>query len=149
MLRRYETLILTVPEITEDESKSLESGFDRVVKAVKGSVVSFERWGKYRLSYPVRNNDYGIYYLVRFETEDTKVLEDVKSLLAVRFNDFVMRHMVAVLDAKQSLAYQKPPSLEDAPARDVNTFLKENKMEGLMSGDAEGHGAFDDQEEVQ
>ena len=146
MLRRYEALVLTVPEITEDESKALETNVDRVVKAVKGSVVSFERWGKYKLAYPVRKNDYGIYYLVRFETEDTSVLEEVRSLFAVKFNDFVMRHAVAALDPKKPLAYQKPPSLEDAPTRDVNTFLKENKMEGLMT---EGGASFDEQEEMQ
>lgn len=148
MVRRYEALVLTVPEITEDESKALESNVDRVVKAAKGSVISFERWGKYKLCYPVRRNEYGIYYLVRFETEDTAVLEEIRSLFAVKFNDFVMRHTVAALDPKQPLTYQKPPSLEDAPARDVNTFLKENKMEGLMS-DVDGHGSFDDQEEMQ
>lgn len=147
MLRRYEALVLTVPEITEDESKALESNVDRVVKAAKGSVISFERWGKYKLCYPVRRNEYGVYYLVRLETEDTAVLEELRSLFAVRFNDFVMRHTVAALDPKQPLTYQKPPSLEDAPARDVNTFLKENKMEGLMSGD--GDGSFEDQEEMQ
>jgi small subunit ribosomal protein S6 len=138
MLARYESLLLTVPEITADEAKSLESQIDRIVKGQKGNVISFERWGKYRLAYPVRNNEYGVYFLARFESP-AEAVEEIKSLFAVKLHDLVMRNMAIHLDPKASLVYQRPQSLEDAPTtRDVNTFLKENKMEGLM-GSQGGH----------
>ena len=145
MVSRYEVLILTVPEITADESKTIETQFDRVIKEAKGTVISFEKWGKYKLAYPIRRNDYGIYFLARFET-DPATVESVKSLLALKFYEVIMRHMILQLDPKQSLEYQKPPSLEDAPSRDVNTFLKENRMEGLMSSES-SVGAAEDYEE--
>lgn len=145
MVSRYEVLILTVPEITADESKNIETQFDRVIKEAKGTVISFEKWGKYKLAYPIRRNDYGIYFLARFEVEHAQV-ESVKSLLALKFYELIMRHMILQLDPKQSLEYQKPPSLEDAPSRDVNTFLKENRMEGLMSSES-SVGAAEDYEE--
>lgn len=145
MVSRYEVLILTVPEITADESKNIETQFDRVIKEAKGTVISFEKWGKYKLAYPIRKNDYGIYFLARFEVE-TAAVESVKSLLALKFYELIMRHMIIQLDPKQSLEYQKPPSLEDAPSRDVNTFLKENRMEGLMGADG-AVGAAEDYEE--
>lgn len=142
MLARYETLLLTVPEITADEAKSLESQVDRIVKDAKGSIISFERWGKYRLAYPVRNNDYGVYFLARFEAP-VEVVEEVKNLCAVKLHDLIMRHMSIHLDPHQSLVYQRPQSLEDAPtSHDVNTFLKENKMEGLMG--SHGNSRHDD-----
>lgn len=145
MVSRYEALILTVPEITADEAKTIETQFDRVIKEAKGTVVSFEKWGKYKLAYPIRKNDYGVYFLVRFEAS-TATVEQVRSLLALKFFEVIMRHVIIKLDPKQSLAYQKPPSLEDAPARDVNTFLKENRMEGLMSSESTV-GAAEDYEE--
>lgn len=146
MLARYESLLLTVPEITADEAKSLESQIDRIVKGHKGNIISFERWGKYRLAYPVRNNDYGVYFLARFEAP-AEVVEEVKSLFAVKLHDLVMRHMAIHLDPKQSLVYQRPQSLEDAPtSRDVNTFLKENKMEGLMGSQGGNHDDVDFEE---
>ena len=43
-----------------------------------------------------------------------------------------MRIMTVALAPNQSLSYHRPESLEEAPVRDVDTFLKENKMEGLM-----------------
>ena len=146
MLARYETLLLTVPEITADEAKSLESQVDRIVKDSKGSIVSFEKWGKYRLSYPIRKNDYGVYFLARYEAPGP-VVEEIRNLLAVKLHELIMRQMTVQLDPKLPLTYQRPPSLEDAPSRDVNTFLKENKMEGLMSDTGNGDGDFDESDE--
>lgn len=147
MLARYETLLLTVPELTADEAKSLESQVERIIKGAKGNVISFERWGKYRLAYPVRNNDYGVYFLARFEAPG-EVVEEVRSLCAVKLHDLIMRHISIALDPKQPLTYQRPQSLEDTPAsRDVNTFLKENKMESLMT--AQGNHEDGDFEDVE
>ncbi|HEV2601168.1 MAG TPA: 30S ribosomal protein S6 [Candidatus Babeliales bacterium] len=127
-MMRYELLMLSVPEITQDEARSVESYVDRAIKKVKGSLLSFDRWGKYRLAYPVNKNDYGIYFLARFETEIApELLEDLKSIFAVNLNEIVMRHMICKLDPKASLEYHKPQSLEEAPARD--SFLGDNKMD--------------------
>jgi len=131
---RYELLLLTVPEITEDEARSLETQLDKLIKEAGGTTISFERWGKYRLAYPVRKNDYGIYFLMRFEVDSPQpILDNIRSIMAVKLNGLVMRHMVTALSPKQSLAYQRPPSLEETPSRDVDSFLKEHKMEGLLS----------------
>lgn len=143
MLRRYETLMLTVPEITQDETKRLEKEFDRLVADAKGTTLSFERWGKYHLAYPVQKNDYGVYFLVRYEVpEGSKVQDELKSLFTIKVNTFVMRSVTTSLDPKGSLAYQRPKSLEESPGTrgDVKDFLKEHKMEGLLSS-SEGRGA--------
>lgn len=132
-VNRYETLVLAVPEITGDETKHIEKELVNVVEQSKGTLISFERWGKYRLAYPVNKNEYGVYFLVRFETENTGLPKEIANVCKVRLNAIVMRDMTSRLDAKTSLAYQRPPSLEDAPTRDVRTFLRENKMEGLLS----------------
>lgn len=120
---RYEALLLTVPTVTQDEAKNIESQIDRVVKENKGSMISFEKWGKYRLAYPVKKNDYGVYFLARFETEESKALvNELKTLMAVRLNDLVMRDMVTALDPKESLEYQRPQSLEETPTREMSGF---------------------------
>ncbi len=127
---RYEVLILAIPEITQDESKKLESMLEQVIRDGKGSVISFERWGKYRLAYPVRHNEYGVYYLVRFEADSIgTLLEDIRALCALKIYDIVMRFIITRLEG-QSLAYQRPPSLEETTSRDVGSFL----TEGLSSG---------------
>ncbi len=128
-MMRYELLMLSVPEITLDEAKALESQIERTIREAKGVVLSFDRWGKYKLAYPVKKNDYGVYFLTRFEIEDsTALLEELKSVFMVKLNDMVMRHMISRLNLKDSLEYQKPQSLEEAPARDMNSFIRENNL---------------------
>jgi len=96
-------------------------------------LISYERWGKYRLAYPVKKNEYGVYFLARFETEDASSLpKDVALMCKVKFSVIVMRDMTTRLDESATLVYQRPPSLEDAPTRDVKTFLRDNKMESLI-----------------
>lgn len=131
---RYEALLLTVPELTADEAKSVEDQISRLVASHKGSLISFERWGKYRLAYPVKKNDYGLYFLVRFETPESQPLvEEVKILLNVRLHDLIMRSLIARLEAHESLAYQRPTSLEETPAREVGSFFKDNHRSDRMS----------------
>lgn len=134
MMHRYEALILASPEITKDEATFIETEIGRLSQAVKGNTISFERWGKFKLAYPVKKNEYGIYFLTRFEVPaGTEVIEDMKTLFKVKLHESVMRHVICALDPNQSLMYQRPKSLEEVPAsHDVGAFLKENKMEGLL-----------------
>lgn len=155
MMRRYETLILTVPEVTEDEAKTLERNLDKLIKDAKGSVILFDKWGKYKLAYPVRKNEYGVYFLMRFELpeEANNALEEIKTLFDVKMRDLVMRFMTSALEADAGTSYQRPPSLEDTPTRDVGTFIKENKMEGLLPRKSRAprkseQVSFDDEEDV-
>ncbi len=128
--RRYELLMLAVPEITQDEAKELERQVDQIIRNHKGSTVSYERWGKFKLAYPVKKNDYGVYFLTRFESAHSKEsVEDIRSLFTIKLHHIVMRSVFTVLDSLQSLEYQRPKSLEEAPSRDVDSFLKDAKMD--------------------
>jgi small subunit ribosomal protein S6 len=133
----YEVLMLTVPEITQDEVKQLEDRLEKTIESFKGVMISFERWGKYRLAYPVKKNDYGVYILARFEigANPTALLKELSTIFAVKLNEIVMRHMVTRLDLADSLAYNRPHSLEDAPPREVGSFMRDNKGEGAHSFD--------------
>jgi len=134
-MNRYEILFLTIPHLTSDEGQLLETEFDKLVKKFKGSVLSFERWGKFKLAYPVRKNDYGIYFLARFEIDDEhkqEFLDSLQTLMKVKLIHLVMRYMVTHLSMDEPLEYARPESLEDMPSRDVDKFLKDNKMQGLM-----------------
>ncbi len=131
-MNRYEVLVLTVPEITQDETKQLEAEFDRFITKSKGAVISFERWGKFKLTYPIRGNAYGVYFLVRFEMPGSE-LKELNELFAIKFYNIVMRYLLSRLHG-DSLLYQRPKSLEESPtSRDMDSFLKENQMEGLLS----------------
>src|SRR3990167_9803950 len=131
---RYEVLFLTVPEITKDESEAIRTHFSKVIRAHKGSLISFDRWGKYRLAYPVNHNDYGVYFLVRFDVDAENkeaLLASIKEIFVFKFNTLIPKHIVERLDATAPLEYKRPASLEDNP-QDIDSFLKRNEMEGLI-----------------
>lgn len=135
MISRYETLLLAVPEITTEEVAMLEQHVEQTVKNNGGSMISYERWGKYRLAYQVQKNDYGVYILARFETEQNKkqLMDQLKNLFTLKFPQLIMRYVITAMDPKAPLTYLKPESLEDIPTHDVDTFLRDNKMEGLKA----------------
>tara|TARA_B100000674_G_C37680464_1_gene841286 strand:- start:107 stop:643 length:537 start_codon:yes stop_codon:yes gene_type:complete len=131
---RYEVLFLASPEITKDESENIKSHFSKSIRAHKGDMLSFERWGKYRLAYPVNKNEYGVYFLTRFEVEQdqkNKLIAALKEAFVFKFDNLVMKSHFEKLDSTASLEYRRPESLEDNP-QDVDTFLKRNDMEGLL-----------------
>lgn len=133
-LHRYELLMLAAPEITQDETKELEKQLSTLVKGHKGSVISFEKWGKYRLAYPIKNGEYGIYFLLRFEVADhINLNHDIHSLLRVRFDNIVLRNVLTALDMDEPLDYKRPRSLEEAPAHEEGSLLKSKKVEGLIA----------------
>lgn len=132
---RYEILMLSIPEITADESKKIESDIDYIIDQSKGAVISYERWGKYKLAYPIDHHEYGIYFLARFEVKQEnmkKLLDSISQYFAVKQTELIMRHIIMKLSSKNSLEYKKPESLEDIPVSDIDNFLKENKMTGFL-----------------
>lgn len=90
----------------------------------------------------MRKNEYGVYFLARFDVENeqaSELLHDLNALFSFKKADVIMRNMMTTLAPHQSLSYQKPDSLEDSPSRDVDSFLRENKMEGLISSKTSHH----------
>lgn len=119
---RYELLMLSTPEITQDETKELEKQLSTLIKNRKGNVIAFDRWGKYRLAYPVKKAEYGVYFLARFDVEDVQnINQEIHSLLRVRFDNIVFREVLTALDAQAPLDYKRPRSLEEAPAEEATT----------------------------
>ena len=136
MLRQYEVLLLTVPEITGDEVKHLETTLDKAIKTGTGSTISLERWRKYKLAYDINKNEYGIFFLMRFEVpQGTTIVNDMKTLLKVKLNNVIMRDMISVLDPKAPLTYQRPRSLEEAPTREAESFPRDKISNFFSSHD--------------
>ena len=133
----YETLILISTETTNDELTIIEKEFERLSSKAKGRIVSFDKWGKYRLSYPVNKSDYGIYVLVRYEMASAKISEMLKDLdlfFKIKCDEVVMRHVTLKIEDVLS-EYQKPEAIVTSDVSNFDTFIKENKMEGIIATD--------------
>jgi small subunit ribosomal protein S6 len=132
---RYETLILARTEITDDEISTIERQFDKLLSEYKGETISFDRWGKYHLAYPVGKHDYGIYMLYRYELPQEKLntfMKDLDTFFKIKCNEFVLRFATVRLPKNAPTNYAKPESLDSNRSTNVEAFMKENKMEGLL-----------------
>jgi small subunit ribosomal protein S6 len=127
--------MLARTEITDDELRALERQFDKIVADQEGRITLFDRWGKYKLSYPVQKNLYGIYILARYQVSGdvvAKLFEEVDTLFKIKYNELVMRHVTVRLEEGVSSMYKYPEAIGSRGTSDLGSFIKENKMEGLI-----------------
>ena len=144
---RYETLILSPTQITADELSMIEKFFEKLMNEAQGKFVAFDKWGKYRLSYPVRNNEYGVYVLARYDMPETQAMQisaKVSEFLKIKCHEIVMRYVTVRLKKDAPSIYKKPDSIDAGKTADLDTFIKENKMETFLSKNV---GVTDDSKE--
>ncbi len=131
-MARYETLVLVRTEATPDELAFLEKSFQDLVAKAKGTITSFDKWGKHRLAYTVQKQDFGIYILVRYEVDlsaSDALMQDLKMFFRVKVSDFVMRHVNIRIADDATSNYLKPEPVESGRlVGQADAFLKENKM---------------------
>ncbi len=133
---RYETLLLTRTEVTEDELSAIEKSFDKIVTEGKGTLQSFDKWGKYRLCYPIKKNTHGIYTLVRFQLPPsslTAALKELDTYFKIKCNETVIRNVTVKLAPNAPSTYQRPDAMEMGRTGSLDNFLKDNKIENLLS----------------
>ena len=64
--RRYETLVLMNPDLTDDEFEQLKQKLTDIIDRMEGRIVRQEDWGRRRLAYPIKKQVYGRYYLMDY-----------------------------------------------------------------------------------
>lgn len=133
---RYETLLLARTEMSDDESSMLERQLDKIVSDVQGKLDSFDKWGKYRLAYPVKKNGHGVYILARYQLPEqhaTQALQEFDMFLKLKCNELVLRHANVRLKANAPTSYAKPDPIDMSRGGSLDAFFKENKFENLLS----------------
>lgn len=90
-MRDYELMwILPGTSSEEDGEKSVET-VSTLIKDNGGEVKSAELWGRRTLSYPIKKNGEGAYYLAKFSIEPGATTEINRSMEA---NQGVLRHLL-------------------------------------------------------
>jgi len=128
MLRRYETIFITHPEISEEDLNALQEKARTVMSGFKGEILKLEDWGPRKLSYLIGKNSRGRYFMVDYVTDAPALVRELERLL--RLNDAVLKFMTVktndrlAADQIQALkeaatAAAKPAPAEERPAPPV------------------------------
>jgi len=101
MKRRYETVFILTPVLSEAQAKETVVKFKKLLKEAGAKFHNEEFWGMKKLAYPIQKKSTGFYNLFDFESEG-----DVVAKLDTAFgrDERVMRFLTVSLD-KDAIAY--------------------------------------------
>ncbi len=118
-MRRYETMVLLSPELTDEVVEEKISGFEKQVTEGGGEILNVDRWGKKRLAYPINRQRHGIYFIVTYHSEpeivtnmerDMRIDEQTWRYMTVRMDEALMRKLEK--NAKSAAAREKEGASE-------------------------------------
>jgi small subunit ribosomal protein S6 len=99
-MRRYETIIITDPDVGEDTRKALTGKITELMAAEGGYLIKQDDWGVRKLAYEIRKKPRGFYTLFDFCGGGSLVEEMERQF---RIDDRVLKFMTVVLDKEADL----------------------------------------------
>ncbi|MBU4001541.1 MAG: 30S ribosomal protein S6, partial [Proteobacteria bacterium] len=94
-MRRYETIIIIDPDLSDDGRKPIIEKIKEVIEQQKGILVVLDEWGSRRLAYEIKSKTRG--YYVRFDFCGMGPLVDEIERFS-RIEDGVLKYMTVVLN---------------------------------------------------
>ena len=115
-MRKYETIFILQPELSEDEIKSVTAKAQDVISSYNGECLRMDDWGIRKLAYPIKKSARGRYYYLRFDGESALIAELERRL---RLDEKVLRYQsVNITDLPERIAPEKKVDLAEAVAEE-------------------------------
>lgn len=118
-MRRYETIFITHPDLTEEELSELKEKIRSILSQFKGDLIKLDDWGVKKLTFEIRKNSRGRYFLLDYSAGKDLIRELERNL---RLNDRVLRFQTvrtsdqitpeAVKTLKETAGSEKPKAIE-------------------------------------
>lgn len=127
-MRRYETVFLISPKLTEEETQGIIDQMADVVSKKKGKMVNKEEWGKRRLAYPIQKFDEAFYVLFEYEGKPGIPVELERQFKQA---DTVIRYLTVRKEARENIRRKKKeaPVKEGSGAEEKEAEKKEPSVE--------------------
>jgi small subunit ribosomal protein S6 len=114
-VKRYETIFITHPELSEEDHAEIEKKLRSTVATWKGDIIKLEDWGTKKLGYEILKNSRGRYFLLDYLAAADLVRELERNL---RLNDRILKFQTVKVDERISSDAAKT-SKEAAPAEKI------------------------------
>ena len=120
-MRKYETIFILQPELSEDDIKSVTTKAQDVISSYKGECFRMDDWGIRKLAYPIKKSARGRYYYLRFDGESALIAELERRL---RLDDKVLRYQsVNITDQPERIVPEK--KAEETPYAVTDEIVEE------------------------
>ncbi len=94
-MRTYELVVLLHPDLEIDADAPIAK-IEKLITAADGKVTKRDNWGKKRLAYAVKKQDFAVYVYFEIQIDPSKVRQLEAALL---ITDEVMRHLIVTHEA--------------------------------------------------
>lgn len=94
-MRRYETIFISDPDLSETDRVQLFEKTKKIIPDYNGMLVVFDDWGTKKLAYDIKKKNRGYYVLINYGGDGDLVDEMERSF---RIDDRVLKFMTIVLD---------------------------------------------------
>ena len=133
-MKRYETIFITHPELSEEDHAELEKKLRSTVANWKGDVIKLEDWGTKKLGYEIHKNSRGRYFLLDYLAVADLVRELERNL---RLNDQILKFQTVKVNDRVSSEAAK--TLKEAAGAEKVAKISEPPLppEGPMTEEQE------------
>lgn len=108
-MRRYETMVIVDPDVTEQERTELFDRFGELIAGQSGYLVENDEWGTRKLAYPIKKKPRGFYLRIDYCGSGNLVTELERNL---RIEDRILKYMTVLLEENPDIE-----ALKEAAAR--------------------------------
>lgn len=117
MTKPYELMVLFHPDLEIDLEKALKKVAE-IVKNQEGKIVSTDIWGKRKLAYPIKKQEFAVYvyHEIELPAERISKLEG-----ALNLADEVLRYLVSRPVPKVEADQEEPEEETEKPAKKPST----------------------------
>ena len=110
MDRRYETVFIMTPVLSDVQMKEAVQKFKDLIEGSNGKVVHEEHWGLRKLAYPIQKKTTGFYHLMEFEV-DPEVIHKLET--AYRRDERIIRFLTFKME-KYAIEYSEKKKSRNA-----------------------------------
>ncbi len=126
-MRNYEIAIVLHPDL-EIDIESATSKVEKIIDLAKGKVTKKDNWGKRKLAYPIKKQDWGIYVFYNVQLDPSAVAQIENTL---RITEEVMRYLIVSLENTRLVSktnqQNTEPDTKESDKSQKEAITKEDK----------------------
>ena len=128
-MRRYETIFIASPTLTDEQSDELVKQFEGIIAEQGGELLKTDKWGRKKLAYEVQKFSEGYYTLFEMNAGPNLIAELERRF---RNNDAVIKYMSVRMDEQTKAAERQKVRYEREGRRKAQAGIKERSLEEVM-----------------
>ena len=128
-MRRYETIFIASPTLTDEQSDELVKQFEGIIAEQGGELLKTDKWGRKKLAYEVQKFSEGYYTLFEMNAGPNLIAELERRF---RNNDAVIKYLSVRTDEAEKAAGRTKQRIEREAKRKAQAGIKERSAEEVM-----------------